>query len=112
MRRPFQKPNGQRMNSTDAPRLVGLKREARQRWREKTQTNAKIKGKKETKRDSSLRKPTGSQERAGKKKRRLAPFGPAEASGMQKTQMTVGGGETRNQKLEPHYSAAGMIFST
>jgi len=69
--------------------LVGLKREARQRWREKTQTNAKIKGKKETKRDSSLRKPTGSQERAGKKKRRLAPFG-----------MTVGGGESRNQKLE------------
>jgi hypothetical protein len=29
----------------------------------------------EEKRDSSLRKPTVSQERTGKKKRRLAPFG-------------------------------------
>jgi hypothetical protein len=28
-----------------------------------------------SKRDSSLRKPTASQERSGKKKRRLAPFG-------------------------------------
>jgi hypothetical protein len=40
----------------------------------------------------SLREPTASLERGGQKKHGLAPFDPAEPSGMQKAQMTCVGG--------------------